>query len=70
MKKRTKAARIVPSLVMTATFATVIPSCGGTTDAQDGGSDAKNDIMMNGVADVGFIPPDASDAPNDASEGG
>ncbi len=39
---------------MTATFAAVIPSCGGTTDAQDGGSDANNDIMMKGVADVGF----------------
>jgi hypothetical protein len=85
VKKRTKVARIVPSLVMTATFATVIPSCGGTTVAQDGGSDANNDVMLgvadvgfgvaavayccfdSGVADAGFIPPDA---PSDAPEGG
>ncbi len=88
MRKRTKTTRIVPGLVMTATFAAVIPSCGGTTAAQDGGSDAKQDVMFgvadvgfgvaavayccfdSGVADVGFIPPDASDAPNDGPEGG
>jgi hypothetical protein len=50
VKKRT---RIVPSLVMTATFAAVIPSCGGTTDAQDGGKDGSSDVLK-GVADVGF----------------
>jgi hypothetical protein len=52
MRKRT---RIVPGLVMTATFAavSVVPACGGTTVSGDGGSDAKADIV-NGVADGAF----------------
>ena len=67
MKKRT---RIVPSLVVTATFVGVIPACalgacGGTTTTQDGGGDAKTDQFLGvgaccfdamGVADVGFVP--------------
>jgi hypothetical protein len=51
MRKRT---RIVPSLVMTATFVGVLPACGGTTSSDDGGSDGSNDVVYQGVADVGF----------------
>ena len=61
MKKRT---RIVPSLVVTASFVGVIPvcalgACGGSTTTQDGGGDAKNDQILAvaccfGVADGGF----------------
>ena len=56
MKKRT---RIVPSLVVTASFVGVIPACalgacGGTTTSVDGGGgDAKQD-QLNGVADAAF----------------
>ena len=78
MKKRT---RIVPSLVVTASFVGVIPACalgagGGPTTTQDGGGgDATNDQFLGvgaccfdamGVADVGFIP----DAPADVKGDG
>jgi hypothetical protein len=54
MKKRT---RIVPSLVVTATFVGVIPvcalgACGGSTTPDDGGSDAK--FFADGVAADAF----------------
>ena len=77
MKKRT---RIVPSLVVTATFVGVIPACalgacGGTTTSQDGGGgDAKVDQLL-GVAAVAMCCFDAMgvadvsfvpDAPNDS----
>ena len=60
MKKRT---RIVPSLVVTATFVGVIPACaieacGGTTTTQDGGGDAKVDQFL-GVAAVAMCCFDA-----------
>ena len=57
MKKRT---RIVPSLVVTATFVGVIPACalgacGGATTADDGGADAKADqLFTDGVAADAF----------------
>jgi hypothetical protein len=61
MKKRT---RIVPSLVVTASFVGVIPmcamqACGGSTTSQDGGEDAKVDQILAvaccfGVADGAF----------------
>ena len=57
MKKRT---RIVPSLVVTASFVGVIPACalgacGGTTTADDGGADgskdsSKDQFFTDGVA--------------------
>jgi hypothetical protein len=71
MKKRT---RIVPSLVVTASFIGVIPACalgacGGATTADDGGADAKfndgvaadafkNDVIL-GVAAVAMCCFDA-----------
>ena len=75
MKKRT---RIVPSLVVTASFVGVIPACalgacGGATTTQDGGGDAKTDQFF-GVAAVAMCCFDAMgvadvsfvpDAPND-----
>ena len=76
MKKRT---RIVPSLVVTASFIGVIPACalgacGGTTGSQDGGGDAKVDQFL-GVAAVAMccfeasLPDgDASDATSEASD--
>lgn len=53
MKKRT---RIVPSLVVTASFVGVIPvcalgACGGTTTSDDAGTDAK---FKDGVAADAF----------------
>lgn len=58
MKKRT---RIVPSLVVTASFVGVIPACalgacGGTTTADDGGADASKDSksFADGVAADAF----------------
>jgi hypothetical protein len=78
MKKRT---RIVPSLVVTASFIGVIPACalgacGGSTTSQDGGGgDAKNDQFF-GVAAVAMCCFDAmgvadvgfvQDAPNDST---
>ena len=78
MKKRT---RIVPSLVVTASFIGVIPACalgacGGTTTTQDGGGgDAKQDQFL-GVAAVAMCCFDAMgvadvgfipDAPNDVT---
>jgi hypothetical protein len=58
MKKRT---RIVPSLVITATFVGVIPACvlgacGGTTTADDGGADGSKDakFFADGVAADAF----------------
>ena len=62
MKKRT---RIVPSLVITATFVGVIPACalgacGGTTIADDGGADGSKDgskdakFFADGVAADAF----------------
>ena len=88
MKRVKRTVRVVPSLVLTASFVGVVPACalmacGGTDQTTDGGSDAKNDIQFsvadvgfgvaaccfdaNGVADVGFIVPDAdaSDAPGE-----
>jgi len=79
MKKRT---RIVPSLVVTASFVGVIPACalgacGGTTSSQDGGGDAKTDQFL-GVAAVAMccfdamgvadvgFVPDANDATADS----
>ncbi|HEX4512500.1 MAG TPA: hypothetical protein VGH87_02830 [Polyangiaceae bacterium] len=60
MKKRT---RIVPSLVVTASFVGVIPACalgacGGATTTQDGGGDAKADQFL-GVAAVAMCCFDA-----------
>jgi hypothetical protein len=60
MKKRT---RIVPSLVVTASFVGVIPmcaieACGGSTTTQDGGGDAKADQFF-GVAAVAMCCFDA-----------
>ncbi len=60
MKKRT---RIVPSLVVTASFIGVIPACalgacGGETTTQDGGGDAKVDQFL-GVAAVAMCCFDA-----------
>jgi len=76
MKKRT---RIVPSLVVTASFIGVIPACalgacGGTTGSQDGGGDAKVDQFL-GVAAVAMCCFDAmgvadsafADAPSDVT---
>lgn len=81
MSARSRKTRVVPSLVLTATFVGVIPACalaacGGQTTSQDGGSDANNNDVFS-VADIGFIP-DATpadadaetDAPSDAQEGG
>ena len=57
MKKRT---RIVPSLVVTASFVGVIPACalgacGGTTTADDGGADGSQDAKFkDGVAADAF----------------
>jgi len=81
MKKRT---RIVPSLVVTASFVGVIPACalgacGGTTSSQDGGGDAKTDQFL-GVAAVAMccfdamgvadvgFVPDANDATIDSTD--
>ena len=71
MKKRT---RIVPSLVVTASFVGVIPACalgacGGTTTSLDGGGggDAKND-QMSGVADAAFGDGASGDGSADAQE--
>ena len=69
MKKRT---RIVPSLVVTASFVGVIPmcaleACGGTTSTQDGGGDATNDQFL-GVAAVAMCCFEASLPDGDASD--
>jgi hypothetical protein len=77
MNKRT---RIVPSLVVTASFVGVVPvcaleACGGATTAQDGAADAKEEFLgvaavamccfdAMTVADAGFVP----DAPDDVSD--
>lgn len=80
--KRTRT-RIVPSLVVTASFVGVIPACalgacGGTTTTQDGGGDAKTDQFL-GVAAVAMCCFDAMgvadvgfipDAPNDVKGDG
>lgn len=55
MKRRT---RVVPGLVLSASFVAVVPACalvacGGLETGRDGGSDAQNDILF-GVAAVGF----------------
>lgn len=54
--------RVVPGLVLSASFVGVIPACalqacGGTESAQDGGSDAKNDgvAQPDGVANDAFL---------------
>ena len=84
MKRKKKIGRVVPTLVLSASFASVVPACGGQTSSTDaGGNDANdNDVSYGvgvayccfdgGVADVAFNP-DAlytTDAPTDAPEGG
>ena len=65
MKKRT---RIVPSLVVTASFVGVIPACalgacGGATTADNGGADGSKDAKYQGgdVATDAFVIPDAKE---------
>lgn len=77
-----KRTRVVPNLVLSATFASVIPACAlvacGGTEIGDGGSDATNEVILGvaavayccfdamGVADIGFIPDAPSDSAKDA----
>ena len=58
MKKARKISRVVPSLVLSASFVGVVPACalvacGGTETPSDGGADSGQDVLL-GVADVGF----------------
>ncbi|HSQ66758.1 MAG TPA: hypothetical protein VLM85_26245 [Polyangiaceae bacterium] len=81
---RPRRPRVVPSLVLGASFIGVVPACalqgcGGEIAIKDGGSDAAPDQFMGvgavayccfdaGVAVDAFIPPDAGDAA-DSSDG-
>jgi len=76
---RPRRTRVVPRLVLGASFIGVLPACaleacGGQTTAKDGGSDAAEDTFLGvfaccfeaGVVAIGF---DAdADAPTEASE--
>ncbi len=78
----TQRTRVVPSLVLSATFVGVIPACAlgacGGTEVGDGGSDAKSEVILGvaavayccfdamGVADVAFIPDSPLDVASDA----
>lgn len=73
MRKRT---RFVPGLVLGASFAAVVPACGGSVTNGDGGpADAQNDMYLPGVAAVAYCCFDASGVADvafakDSSDGG
>lgn len=83
--RKKKVTRVVPALVLSASFVAVIPACGGATTSNDAGSDAASDVLYgvaavayccfdSGVADIAFIPDAdadaATDAPADVQGGG